>query len=191
MTRRILWLVTLLLALALGISCGDDGAGSDGDGDGNGSASDGGVDIDGGDGDGNSTASGNMDGGPGDAGGGGDVDGAGPNLLSEEAGAGEWCGAEFCELPRCCADPFVSTCGLALGERGCILPPPTDVDSDERCPPLEGGGFSFPSCCIEGECGINVVQVGFDACIELGQFKMLAEMMSGMEIDVPDPQSCD
>jgi len=172
---------------ACGSSNGDDEApGENGDGDGDG-------DGDTGDGDGD-TGDGDADNGDGD----GDTgDGDGDVNIDDDGGAdGIACGAEVCQEGGCCADPFQSLCGAAIGERGCIKPPEPDENSDERCPEVSiPGFFVLPSCCTaDNMCGVNAMGFGAPTpCSELGALKMAVEQMTGgmAPFNIPAPQACE
>jgi hypothetical protein len=207
MNVRAQWIALLLLIGLLlgGAACsstseddvdeGGDGSVGDGDGDGD-TGGDGDGDGDtGGDGDGDGDTGGDGDG-DGDTGGDGDGDGdVTPN--DDDGGAdGIQCGAEVCESEGgCCADPFQSLCGAAIGTRGCIKPPEPDENSDPRCPEVSiPGFFVLPSCCVDGMCGVNAMGFGAPtACSELGMLKTAVEEMTGgmAPFAIPAPQACD
>ena len=91
----------------------------------------------------------------------------------------------------CCADPFAGTCGMMQGTSGCV----NRVENFPGCPAAMGAGgmFRFPSCCIEGMCGINasMFMPGGPECTELGEAAMrAADMGAGSFIMFPAPQAC-
>jgi hypothetical protein len=208
MNVRAQWIALLLIGLLLGgVACSstseDDVEGGDGDGDsgqtGDGDGDTGDGDGDTGDGDGDTgdgdgdTGDGDGDNGDGD----GDTgDGDGDVNTDDDGGAeGIVCGAEMCPENGCCADPFQSLCGAAVGARGCIKPPEPDENSDPRCPSISIVNlFTISSCCIEGMCGVNAMGLGAPTdCTELSEFKMAVDQMSGgmAPFSIPAPQACE
>jgi hypothetical protein len=154
---------------------GEGGAGGSGAnaGSGGGAAGDGGS--------GGTDAAGSGSAGEGGAGGTGPVDGI-P------------CGQVICSLEECCSDPFSSTCGAPLptGANTCLPPPPEGSESIEGCPTINIMNiFTIPSCCIDGQCGVDGTSFGFPGCTELGEAKADADAMGyGVFVMFPEPQAC-
>ena len=117
------------------------------------------------------------------------VGGADASLVSADGGIP--CGSEVCSAVGCCADPFASLCGVAVGERGCLIPSPESVMADERCPSVDVMGiFTIPSCCTaDGQCGIDATNFG-GGCVELSIAAEMAAQMGGGFIDWPSPRPC-
>jgi hypothetical protein len=201
-------LAALAALLLIGSACGGDddggGGGDEGGGDRGKDAASGGGDDDkdaappagGGSADsGAPGGSGSDEGGEGggEGGTGGDVEL--PDAGMSDAGGVEICGAEVCADPMCCADAFVSKCGVRINARACLPPTMTTAMSDERCPSVSimGGAFMIASCCTDdGKCGINAAAAGM-GCISLEEvraFSSMGGMGMGFAIEWPEPQAC-
>jgi hypothetical protein len=199
-THGRIFIVTLAALLALGSACGGD----DDDTEGTKNGKDAGGDEAGKTG--GSSGKGGSSGGDQDAstGGGGTGSGGGGTgsttkdaggLTDEDGGTVELCGSTTCAAPECCADPFVSKCGLQVNARACLPPQMSTAMSDSRCPSVAvmGGAFMIPSCCTDdGKCGINAAAAGM-GCIALETVIMytMTQGGAGMGIDWPEPQTCD
>jgi hypothetical protein len=106
------------------------------------------------------------------------------------------CGSSTCQSPAaamgfitaCCADVTTSTCGTSAMGGPCAEP----VDGDPRCPGVDVMGFiMLPSCCTDGQCGIDASMFGMPGCIDLATAAERAAMMGmGAGIGVPAPQAC-
>ena len=206
-----MWLAALAALLVLGSSCGDDDGGGDdegpgdspsgGDKDSGSGASDDDKDAasGGGAGDDDPPASGGSgDSGSSAGGTGGDVTPIDAGMV--DSGGIEVCGAETCADPMCCADAFVSRCGIRVNARACLPPAPTSTMSDERCPSVSimNGAFNIPSCCTEDmKCGIDAAAAGM-GCISLEEVRAFStrNMADGggggptAGIMWPEPKAC-
>jgi hypothetical protein len=187
-----------LVLLLSGSACGDDDgspADEDGGGSGRGSQEDSGGPTptdDGGGQAGNTADAASPDGGGGSAG--TSMTTVDSGLPDEDAGI-EQCGATQCGQPMCCADPFVSMCGLQISERACLPPQMMGAPamSDPRCPGVTFGSFMIASCCTaDNRCGINAQMAGM-GCVSLEQVIMFTMGMGGPggSVMFPEPQACE
>jgi hypothetical protein len=92
-------------------------------------------------------------------------------------------------ISACCVDAASSTCGTSAMGGACAKP----VPSDPRCPGLDVMGFiMLPSCCTQGQCGIDASMFGMPGCVDLASAaKQAASMGMSGGVQLPAPRACD